>query len=692
MSAPHTNRLAEATSPYLLQHARNPVDWYPWGAEALGRAQQEDRPIFLSVGYSSCHWCHVMEHESFEDEDTALLMNSLFINIKVDREERPDLDEIYMQAVQLFSGGHGGWPMSVFLTPRLEPYFAGTYFPPAPRHGMPGFKTILKLTSDAYRERRSDVDRTTQQVVAALQQLTVVHGEDEVPGPPILRHAYETLENSFDSTHGGFGGAPKFPHSMDVAFLLRYGRRAESTNATSMALRTLRKIARGGICDQLGGGFHRYATDARWLVPHFEKMLYDNALLARTYLEAFQTSGDVFFRTVTEQTLDWVGREMTSPEGGFYSAQDADSEGVEGKFFAWTADEIDAVCGAADGRIVREYFGVTASGNFEDGTNVLSVPRDLDVVAVALGVPEPELAAIVERARVRLLEVRNTRIRPGLDDKVLAAWNGLMIRAFAQAYQVLRRAEDLARARAAAECVLRHSSAGVFRTLRDGRTSGPGFLDDWTCMIAAFLDLYEATFEPRWLEIAEQWNARVIEEFWDAGEGGFFFTGRQHETLLARSRNTLDQATPSGSSVHTGNLLRLGHLLGEDRWLELAVRNMQSVGQALRQHPSAMGEMLCALDFYLGPSCEVAVVGADAGAEALAQAVFTPFFPNKVVAGWPRGAPPPDLALLRDRPLVDGHAAAYVCRNQTCLAPVTSPGQVQQTLADAASLHTPGRQ
>ncbi len=676
-----TNRLLQATSPYLLQHAYDPVDWYPWSEAALARSRQEDKPIFLSVGYSSCHWCHVMEHESFADTETATLMNALFINIKVDREERPDIDDIYMQAVQLFTGGHGGWPMSVFLTPQLEPFFAGTYFPPGPRHGMPGFKTVLQLVADAYKERRGDVARTAQQVVSALQA-SRPPAEAETPDGDILRGAFAILERLYDPAHGGFGGAPKFPHSMDVSFLLRYGRRSGDSNATSMALETLRRMAAGGIHDQLGGGFHRYATDARWLVPHFEKMLYDNALLARAYLEAFQVSGEPFFRDVCTRILDWVSREMTGPDGGFYSALDADSEGAEGKYYVWTPAEIEAACGPETARVLCTYFGVSGSGNFEAHTNILWVPRAASFVAAELGITEAALENVVEAGRRELLAARARRVRPGLDDKVVAAWNGLMIRAYAQAHAVLRLPEYRARAEAAAELILRHGPQGPFRTLRQGRTSGPGFLDDWACMIAAFLDLYEASFAPRWLELAQEWSARLDAEF-DDGAGGWRYTGSQHEKLPAAARNSLDTSTPSGGSVHTGNLLRLGLLTGEERWRERAERNLRAQGMELRQASTAMGEMLCALDLYLGPACEVAVAGRGDEAAALVRAVFAPYIPNKVVAGWPDAGSAPELALLQGRSLVGDKPAVYVCREHVCLAPVTRADQVLQALEKA---------
>jgi uncharacterized protein YyaL (SSP411 family) len=443
-------------------------------------------------------------------------------------------------------------------------------------------------------------------------------------------------------------------------------------------------MARGGIHDQIGGGFHRYATDAAWLVPHFEKMLYDNALLARTFLQAYQVSGDSLFRDVCTGILDYTSREMRLPEGPFCSAQDADSEGVEGKFFVWRADEIDAVCGKELGRVARTYFGVTREGNFEDGTNVLSVPREPESLLQEIGLDGPTLEEQIATARQRLFEARARRIAPERDDKVIAAWNGLMIRAYAQAYQVLRQGAYLEHARAAADFILHHSRDGLFRTWRDGRISGPGFLDDYACMIAALLDLYEATFEPRWLEAAQEWNQRLLDEFWDASEGSFFYSGKRHEKLLARSRQALDNATPSGNSVQTANLLRLARLRGEHRWHQLAERCLASLGELPAKHPTALGEMLCSFDLFLGPSCEIALVGRGDALEELCRGAFAPFAPNKVVAGWPRSGEPADLPLLQARGVGPGAAAAaYVCRDNACRAPVETAEALERALREA---------
>jgi uncharacterized protein YyaL (SSP411 family) len=668
----------------LLQHAHNPVDWYPWGEEAFARARSEDRPLFLSVGYSACHWCHVMEHESFSDPQIAALLNASFVSVKVDREERPDVDDIYMQAVQLFSGGHGGWPMSVFLTPERVPFFAGTYFPPHDRHGMPGFPTVLRFAAEAYRNRRADVEKAGRDVVQALQQIASVEGETALPQADVLDHATETFAKSFDARHGGFGGAPKFPPSMALGFLLRrYARQAQPA-LVAMVQQTLERMARGGIYDQLGGGFHRYATDAAWLVPHFEKMLYDNALLSRAYIEAWQVTGTPLFRRVAFDTLGWMRREMRLPSGGFAAAQDADSDGAEGKFFVWTPAELAAVLGDDAARVAARYFGVRPEGNFEHGTSILSVPRDPDVVASELGLAPEALAAQIDAARIALLAARSTRIAPARDDKVVVAWNALAISALATAARVFADAGARADAERAADFVLEHSAPGrVFRTFAGGRAQGDGFLDDYAGFVACLLDLYEATFEPRWIEAAQKIHATVQDEFWDPTDGGFFYSGHRHEALLARSRQPFDHATPAGQSLATGCLLRLAALTGDATLRARAERTLALFAGHMRQAPAGMAAMLVELDRALGPSAEVAVIGRGPAAAALRRAVDATFAPHTVVAGWPASGAPASLALLRDREPPPTGAAAHVCRDFACQLPVSVPGDLAAAFAAA---------
>jgi hypothetical protein len=683
MSEIRPNRLAQATSPYLLQHARNPVDWYPWGSEALEAARREDKPIFLSVGYSACHWCHVMERESFTDPETARVLNESFVSIKVDREERPDLDELYMQAVQLFTGGHGGWPMSVFLTPAGEPYMAGTYFPPVDRSGMPGFRTVLRFAAAAYRDRRTDVARTAEQVTDALRRLAAVQSGAALPGPEVLDAAWAAWRREYDAENGGFGGAPKFPQPMALGFLLRYHARCSEPQVLAVVEHTLTRMARGGIHDQLGGGFHRYATDAHWLVPHFEKMLVDNVLLARLYIEAWQVTGKPLYRDVASATLAYLTREMTAPEGGFCAAQDADSDGSEGAYFVWTPDQIAAAAAsAADAPMLCRYFGVGAAGNFAPGASVLSVPREPEVVAAELGVDAEQLGAVIERGRRDLLAARAARVPPARDDKVIVAWNGLAISAYARAARVFEDDGLLDRAVAAATFILDRAAGRVlFRTAVGDQVQGRGFLDDHAALVGALLDLYEASFEPRWLEAARDWNAATLADFWDPSAGGFYYTGRGHESLLARSRQAYDHAAPSGNALAAGNLARLAALTGEGDLEERARRTLALFAPTLDRAPGATAEMLSALDFCLGPVRQIALSGRGPAAKELLRETFRPFLPRKVVAGWPREGEPAELRLLENRAAPAGRAAAYVCQEFVCDRPVTTPEELRSLLA-----------
>ncbi len=655
------NRLASETSPYLLQHAHNPVDWYPWGEEAFARARAEDKPILLSVGYSACHWCHVMERESFENADTAALMNRHFVSIKVDREERPDVDHIYMQAVQTMTG-QGGWPMTVFLTPEGTPFYGGTYFPPADRHGLPGFPRLLQSLAEAWTNRRADVMDNGRQLAGALGQEARLRAAGTLLTDEILFSAFQGVSAQFDEEHGGLGGAPKFPQPMIWEFVLRFACRSDNPYAKRMAHTTLVRMARGGIYDQLGGGFARYSVDPVWLVPHFEKMLYDNAQLASLYLHAWLAFGDPEMRRVVEETLDYVLREMTDPGGGFYSAQDADSEGHEGKFFVWTADEIKAALGP-DADAAMRYWGVDRGANFE-GKNILWLP----------GEPDPERARAWRRT---LFEVRERRVKPGRDDKVLAAWNGLMARAFAEAGRALGRSDYLAAARRNAEFVLASMRAEgrLLRTWKAGRAKLKGYLEDHAMVAAALLELYTATFDRRWLDEARGLGDEMLRLFWDEGAGGFFDTGTDHERLIVRPRNLYDNAVPCGSSVAVEALLRLAALTGEERYERHALSALRPMADLMGRHPTAFGRFLCAFDFHLGPRVEVALVAPRAVEETarLAEEVFGRFLPNLVAAGMvagdgdaARGVP-----LLEGRAAIDGKATAYVCRNYACELPVT---------------------
>jgi uncharacterized protein YyaL (SSP411 family) len=670
----HTNRLIHESSPYLQQHAHNPVDWYPWGPEALEKARREDMPIMLSIGYSACHWCHRLREESFEDEETAALLNELFVSIKVDREERPDLDGIYMQTVQMMTGS-GGWPLTVFLRPDGAPFFGGTYFPPEDRYGMNSFRRVLKAVADTYNQRRSDVDTNSAALMEALHRHTGFAAGDDEPEPEIFLEAFRNVARGFDGVEGGFGSAPKFPAGMVMDFLLRLHARTDRPDALHMVELSLEKMARGGIYDQIGGGFHRYSVDAHWLVPHFEKMLYDNAILARLYVDAHKITGKPFYRRVAEETFDYVLREMTAPEGAFYSTLDADSEGEEGKFYVWTPAEVEQVLGAEDARLFNSYFDVTARGNFE-GKNILNVPRDLEAVAKIEGVSVERLQGVIERGRRELYAVRAKRVWPGLDNKTLTAWNGLMLRAFAEAGPALDRPDYTEVARRNADFLLKSMlrDGRLLRTYKEGEAKLNAYLEDYAYLIEGLVSLYEATFETRWLEAARQLADTLVAEFWDEAEGGFFFTGRSHEQLILRTKEYEDNASPSGNSSAAWGLLRLGELIGEPRYREKSAAILRAVQGVLARYARAFGHMLCALDFYLSSPVQIAIAGepADERARALARAAHRRYLPSRVIAGAPPGGKEAALIpLLRDRPLVDGKPTAYVCRNFACQLPVT---------------------
>ena len=683
------NRLINETSPYLLQHANNPVDWYPWGEEALERARSEDKPILLSIGYSACHWCHVMERESFENETIAGLMNDNFISIKVDREERPDLDQVYMQAVQMLTGS-GGWPMTVFLTPEGKPFYGGTYFPPEDRQGMPGFPRLLTSIAEAYSTNRGEIDRVTQQLTTQMSQSNQVSQGTSILTVDILHQAYSSLATNFDYQNGGFGNAPKFPQPMTPEFLLRYYHHGYNPRALELVELTLEKMAYGGIYDQIGGGFHRYSTDAYWLVPHFEKMLYDNALLARVYLHTYLITGRALYRRVVEETLDYVLREMTDSSGGFYSAQDADSEGVEGKFFVWSPDEINSVMGDADGEVFAGYYGVTAGGNFE-GKNILNIRQDPEEFAETKGLTADQLGDIINRGSKALLEVRDQRIHPMRDDKVLASWNGLMLRSFAEAAAALGRPDYLAVAIKNAEFLAGSMKSGgrLLRTYRDGQAKLLGYLEDYSFVIDGLLALYEATFDLRWLDEAVTLADSMIELFWDEGIGGFYDTGSDHETLVVRPRDVFDNAQPCGGSVASDVLLRLAVFTGNNDYSAKAAVPLRSLHQTMSQSPGGTGHWLSALDFYVSPPKEIAVIGPrdDPATQALLDTVFHRFLPNKVVMGVETPLIPAvdnseaDIPLLAGRGMVGGLPSAYVCQNYACQLPVTDPADLAEQLS-----------
>jgi uncharacterized protein YyaL (SSP411 family) len=683
MAAPGTssaraNRLANATSPYLLQHARNPVDWYEWGPEALARARDEDRPILLSIGYAACHWCHVMERESFEDEDTARAMNERFVCVKVDREERPDLDAVYMTAVQAMTG-HGGWPMTMFATPDGRPFFGGTYFPPEPRHGMPAFRQVLDAVHDAWINKREDIEKQSAEITEYVARASRPRaaGADAL-GVETTQQAARGILESLDAEWGGFGAAPKFPQPMTLEFLLRMHLRGAESALDAVTL-TLDKMARGGIFDQVGGGFHRYSVDRVWLVPHFEKMLYDNAQLLRLYARAWQVTGRDLYRDTAIKTGEWMLREMRHPDGGFYSSLDADSEGVEGKFYVWPYEELIAVAGD-DMPLVIAAFAASGDGNFE-GANIPWRPVGDDEVAAAAGTTPEELNAAVARASAKLLEARRARVRPATDDKVLASWNGLAIAGLAEAGRTLGRPDFVDAAERAAEFVtdvLRAPDGRLLRAWRDGRTSGPAFLDDHAMLADGLLTLYETTFDVQWYEHAMRLARAMVDLFFDP-EGGFFDTGADADALVVRPKDIFDNALASGNSAASDVLLRLAALAGDQDLEREGLGFLQMIQPAMAQQPLGFGAALSALDRHLGPATEIAIVGDLAGTETarLVEVATARYLPNRVLAAGPPGSEEP--ALLRGRPLLEA-ATAYVCEHHTCLEPVTAPAGLERLL------------
>jgi uncharacterized protein len=678
------NRLAGESSPYLLQHRTNPVDWYPWGPEALERAKQEQKPIFLSIGYSACHWCHVMEHESFENDAIARLMNENFVCIKVDREERPDLDHIYMNAVQLLTG-RGGWPMSVFLTPDLQPFYGGTYWPPTSRMGMPGFDQVLLAVANAWQERREQAIQQAAELtehISRLAELPTGGGELSLQS---IDAAGTALERSFDFRNGGFGGAPKFPHPMDLQVLLRLWKRHRQTGLLDMVTATLNKMAGGGIYDHLGGGFHRYSVDERWLVPHFEKMLYDNALLTTAYVEGFLASGNAEYGRVARETCDYVLRDLTDPAGGFYSTEDADSEGEEGKFYVWTPKEIEAVLGSA-AEIFSYVYDVTEPGNFE-GHNILNLPKPIETCAKIKHRDLAELRAELAVGRTKLLNVRDARVRPGRDDKVLVAWNGLMIDALARAAGALNEPRYLAAAVKAADFILRdmrRDDGRLLHTWRAGTAKYDAYLDDYAAIANALVSLYEATFDERCIDEAVRLVEIMLKHFVDASGGGFFYTADDHEQLIARHKDIQDSSVPSGNALAATVLVRLGKLTGRTQYLEAAEKTFRMAAGLLERAPTAAGQMLLALDMFLGPTAEIVLLGdpeSSDGAAVLSE-LRTRFIPNKVVALRSPCITPSDAHRAALDPLFEGKAplanepTLMVCENFACQAPVIGREQI----------------
>ena len=696
------NRLLSEKSPYLLQHAHNPVDWYPWGEEAFERARKENKPIFLSIGYSTCHWCHVMERECFEDPLVAGLMNNAFISIKVDREERPDIDKLYMTVCQMMTGS-GGWPLTIIMTPDKKPFFAGTYIPKESRFGRDGMTSLIPAVEEAWEKRIGEVLSSADHIISVVQR----QATNEPPGvlaPSALSGAYEQLSGRFDERYGGFGTAPKFPTPHNLLFLLRYWKRSGEPLALDMTHKTLTAMRQGGIYDHIGFGFHRYSTDERWLVPHFEKMLYDQALLTMAYTEAFQATGNKEFEQTAREIIAYVLRDMTSDQGGFYSAEDADSEGEEGKFYIWSREEVESLLPADDARLFLKIFNACTGGNFRDeatgrkaAANILHLTTTLSSAAAELSMPEEQLRAAIEAARRRLFPAREMRAHPFKDDKILTDWNGLMIAALARASQAL---DDPAYARPAQQAAdfilgsLRLPNGRLLHRYRAAEAAVPANLDDYAFFICGLIDLYEATFEARYLQAAIMLNRDLLEHFWDeTGEGGFFFSADDGEALLLRQKELYDGALPSGNSVALHNLLRLARMTANADFEKKAARMGRAFASVVLQHPSAATHFLTAFDFALGPSCEVVIAGSLRQTETrqFLKKLREPFLPNKVVLL--RTVDDEERSLAGIAPYTEhmapikGKPAAYVCSNFACSSPTTDAGEMLCILQAVTTAH-----
>jgi len=687
-AADGTNLLIHEKSPYLLQHAKNPVDWHPWGEEAFQKATDDDKPVFLSVGYATCHWCHVMAHESFEDSETARILNDHFVSVKVDREERPDLDKLYMSVCQALTG-HGGWPLSVFLTPEKIPFFAGTYFPKVARQGLIGFPELLLKLNTLWKEDRERLLTAGAQITEHLQKASRAPSSGTSPGADMLDKASVALASGFDAQWGGFGGAPKFPSPHQLTFLLRRHQRSGAANDLQMVEKTLQSMRWGGLFDHMGYGFHRYSVDEKWFAPHFEKMLYDQALLTMAYTEAYQVTGRSFYARVAREILTYVLRDMTSSEGGFYSAEDADSEGVEGLFYLWTPGQVREVLGPETGDLICDFFDIREGGNFEEDRSIPHMRMSLSAFAKEKGMGEKELTAILQEGREKLFAARKKRIAPLKDDKILTAWNGLMITAFLKAYRVLGNTEYLRAAEKAIAFILdtlRDGNGYLIRRYRDGEAAHAGYLDDYAFFSWALTEAYETTFDAIHLEHALEVTRSMLSLFWDAENGGFFFTGGENETLIAPSRDAQDGAVPSGNSIAALTLLQLGRLTGETAFEERADLLMRSFSEHLDAYPSAHTQLLQALDFMIGPAQEVVIAGPrhDPATEAMLAVIHRNFLPRTVsllVSGEKERDRLSELApFVREMVPVDGKTTAYVCRQYACQAPVTDPGEMEKLL------------
>ena len=688
MTDEHTNRLIHETSPYLLQHAHNPVDWYPWSEEAFEKAKKENKPILLSIGYSACHWCHVMERESFENEKIAALMNELFVNIKVDREERPDLDEIYMNAVQMLTG-RGGWPMTMFLTPEGKPFYGGTYFPPEDRQGMPGFPRILQGVAQAYRERPADVEKSVAQILETLHHMAESQPSEKDFAPGIIAESCEKIARAYDSENGGLGQAPKFPNPGVYELFLRYYSESGDERYLTMVAQTLSKMAQGGIYDHVGGGFHRYSVDAKWLVPHFEKMLYDNAQLLRIYSQAYVITGEPLYKTVVEESAGYLLREMHQPEGGFYSTQDADSEGEEGRFFVWTLAEIDALLGAEDGEVFARMYDVTEEGNFEE-KNILHPILTVDQASKFFRKEKSEIEALIARTKEKLFTAREKRIKPFRDEKIIAAWNGLLLSGLAEAIKITGASSCLEASRRTVEFIFGRMfrDGYLLHVYKDGQAKLRGYLDDYAFVALGLLDLYEVLFDRSLIDRAMQLADIMLQEFWDERGGGLFYTGKSHVPLISRAKPVFDASIPSGNAIAAQLLLRLYHLVGAEDYHTRAETILRSYYDAMVSQPFGFAHMLCALDQYLHPAKEIVIVGerSDARTTDLIKEIHSLYLPNKAVLIFAPGESLEKVSpLMVGKQQIDGRPTAYVCQNFTCSAPVTSWAELKRLLETNAA-------
>ncbi|OGC75121.1 MAG: thioredoxin [candidate division Zixibacteria bacterium RBG_16_40_9] len=682
----YSNRLANEKSPYLLQHANNPVDWYPWGEEAFAKAKKEDKPIFLSIGYSTCHWCHVMEKESFENEEIAKILNENFVAIKVDREERPDLDNIYMQSVMAMTGG-GGWPLSVFLTSDKKPFFGGTYFPPEDRYRIPSFKKVLLTVSEAWKNQREELLKSAISITDFLQKQIETDSSVKL-SQEILEKAFNEYSGRYDSVYGGFGSAPKFPSPHNLSFLLRYWHRTKESQALEVAEKTLQKMAYGGIHDHIGGGFHRYSTDARWLVPHFEKMLYDQATLSKAYLEAYQVTKNELYAEVAKDIFNYVLRDTRDKQGGFYSAEDADSEGEEGKFYVWRPEEVKKILGEKDAEIFNSFYGILELGNFENKTSILNVTVPMEEFAKKNEIQLSKLKQILETWREKLFSERGKRIHPHKDDKILTDWNGLMISSLALGYQVLGDKTYLTAAQEAADFILNkiQRDGNLLKRYRDGEASMPGYLDDYAFFVAGLIDLYQASFEVKYLKEAIRLTNDMVDLFWDNEKPGFFFSGKNNEELISKTKEFYDGAIPSGNSVAALDLLRLGRLTMNTDWEKKASQMLQNFSGTIQKQPAAYAQMLCALDFHLGSTKEIVLAGDLNSSETqqMLKVINERFLPRKVLAFHSDGKAGAELEKLilftEGFKKQDGKTTAYICENYICQRPTSEMDKLVELL------------